>query len=49
MNTDIRGKKISELDDIDYEWYVTEAQKRINDFLGIKPEKKTTRKRKVIN
>ena len=46
MNTDIRGKKIGELDNIDYEWYVSEAQKRINDFLGIKPEKKP-RKRKV--
>ena len=45
-NHDIRGKKIGELDNIDYEWYVTEAQKRINDFLGIKPEKKT-RKKKV--
>ena len=45
MNTDIRGKKIGELDNIDYEWYVAEAQKRINDFLGIKPEKKP-RKRK---
>ena len=46
MNTDIRGKKIGELDNIDYEWYVAEAQKRINDFLGIKPERKT-RKKKV--
>ena len=45
MNTDIRGKKIGELDNIDYEWYMAEAQKRINDFLGIKPEKKP-RKRK---
>ena len=32
-NYDIRGKKISELENIDYEWYVAEAQKRINDFL----------------
>lgn len=46
-NEDIRGKKIGELDDIDYEWYIAEAQKRINDFLGIKPERKTRRK-KVI-
>ena len=45
-NEDIRGKKIGELDNIDYEWYVAEAQKRINDFLGIKPEKKS-RKKKV--
>ena len=45
-NEDIRGKKIGELKDIDYEWYITEAQKRINDFLGIKPEKKTRRKKK---
>lgn len=47
-NEDIRGKKIGELDDIDYEWYVAEAQKRINDFLGIKPEKKTKRKKKEV-
>ena len=33
INTDIRGKKIGELDNIDYEWYIAEAQKRINDFL----------------
>ena len=46
-NEDIRGKKIGELKDIDYEWYVAEAQHRIDDFLGIKPEKKT-RKKKVI-
>ena len=45
-NHDIRGMKIGELKDIDYEWYVAEAQKRVNDFLGIKPEKKT-RKKKV--
>ena len=38
--------KIGELKDIDYEWYIAEAQKRVNDFLGIKPEKKT-RKKKV--
>ena len=43
-NEDIRGKKIGELDNIDYEWYITEAQKRVNDFLGIKPEKKTRKK-----
>ena len=46
-NEDIRGKKIGELDNIDYEWYVAEAQHRINDFIGIKPEKKT-RKRKNL-
>lgn len=46
-NYDIRGKKIGELENIDYEWYVAEAQKRINDFLGIKPERKT-RKKKVV-
>ena len=49
MNTDIRGKKIGELDNIDYEWYIAEAQKRVNDFLGVKPEKKTTRKRKKVD
>lgn len=47
-NYDIRGKKIGELENIDYEWYIAEAQKRVNDFLGIKPEKKTRRK-KVID
>ena len=47
-NEDIRGKKIGELDDIDYEWYIAEAQKRVNDFLGIKPEKKTKRKKKEV-
>lgn len=45
MNNDIRGKKIGELDNIDYEWYIAEARKRINDFLGIKLEKKTKKKK----
>ena len=45
INTDIRGKKIGELDNIDYEWYIAEAQKRVNDFLGVKPEKKTRKKK----
>ena len=44
-NHDIRGMKIGELKDIDYEWYVAEAQKRVNDFLGVKPEKKTRKKK----
>lgn len=44
-NNDIRGIKIGELKNIDYEWYIAEAQKRINDFLGIKPEKKTRKKK----
>lgn len=44
-NEDIRGKKISEIKDIDYEWYINEAQKRINDFLGIKPERKARKKK----
>lgn len=35
-NEDIRGKKIGELDNIDYEWYVAEAQKRIEDFIRSK-------------
>ena len=48
-NHDIRGMKIGELKNIDYEWYVAEAQKRVNDFLGVKPEKKTRAKKvKVI-
>ena len=47
MNTDIRGKTIGELKDIDYDWYIHEAQQRINDFLGIKREKvKKPRKKK---
>ena len=46
-NKDIRGKKIGELDNIDYEWYIAEAHKRINDFLGIKPEKSTRKRKKV--
>lgn len=45
-NKDIRGKKIGELDNIDYEWYIAEAQKRINDFLGVKPEKPTRKRKK---
>lgn len=44
-NHDIRGMKIGDLKNIDYEWYVAEAQKRINDFLGVKPEKKTRAKK----
>lgn len=44
MNTDIRGKKIGELENIDYEWYIAEAQRRIDDFLGV--PRKVTRKRK---
>ena len=48
-NYDIRGKKIGELENIDYEWYVAEAQKRINDFLGIKPERKTRKKKNLKN
>ena len=46
INTDIRGKKIGELDNIDYEWYVTEAQHRIDDFLRNK--KKTRKKEKSM-
>lgn len=42
MNTDIRGKKIGELANIDYEWYIAEAQKRIDDFMRHK--KKTYQK-----
>jgi hypothetical protein len=49
-NEDIRGKKISELNDIDFEWYIAEANKKVNDFLGIKPEKpkKERKKKKVV-
>ena len=45
-NEDIRGKKIGELDNIDYEWYIAEANKRIEDFLG-KPRKITKKKKGV--
>lgn len=41
MNTDIRGKKIGELDNIDYEWYISEAQKRVDDFLRNKKKVNT--------
>ena len=44
-NEDIRGKKIGELDNIDYEWYVAEAQKRVDDFIGVK-RKPVSKKRK---
>lgn len=48
-NEDIRGKKIGELKDIDYEWYVAEAQKRVDDFIGVKRKsEKKTRKRKNL-
>ena len=43
-NYDIRGMKIGELKDIDYEWYVAEAQKRIYDFLGVKRKATKTKK-----
>ena len=43
-NYDIRGMKIGELKDIDYEWYVAEAQKRIDDFLGVKRKATKTKK-----
>ena len=44
-NEDIRGKKIGELDNIDYEWYVAEAQKRVDDLIGVK-RKPVSKKRK---
>lgn len=43
-NQDIRGKKISDLDNIDFDWYIAEARKRINDFLGIKIKKERKKK-----
>ena len=36
------------IDDIDKTWYIAEAQKRVNKFMGIKPEKKG-RKSKMAN
>lgn len=41
-NEDIRGKKIGELDNIDYEWYIAEAQRRIDDFLRKTKKKSIT-------
>lgn len=35
------------IDTIDKEWYINIAKKRINDFLGIKEEKKMSTKKKV--
>lgn len=45
-NQDIRGKKIGDLANIDYEWYIEEAQKRIDDFMGIK-RKPVSKKKKI--
>ena len=36
------------IDDVDKTWYIAEAQKRVNKFMGIKPEKKG-RKTKMAN
>ncbi len=33
------------IDDVDKQFYIDMAKKRINDFLGIKPEKKSTRRK----
>lgn len=46
LNTDIRNKKIGDLKNIDYNWYIEEAQKRVDDFMGIKrkPVKKEKKK-----
>ena len=46
LNTDIRDKKIGDLKNIDYNWYIEEAQKRVDDFMGIKrkPVKKEKKK-----
>lgn len=35
------------IDDVDRSFYIEMAKKRINDFLGIKPEKKTRRTKKM--
>ena len=35
------------IDTIDKEWYINLAKKRINDFLGIKENKKTKEKKKM--
>ena len=47
-NEDIRGKKIGELKDIDYEWYIAEAQHRIDDFLRNKTRKENKKKKKFM-
>ena len=46
-NQDIRGMKIGDLDNIDYEWYIAQAQQRIDDFMGIK-RKPVSNKKKVV-
>lgn len=46
-NDDVKEKLIP--DYLDKQYYIDLAQKRLNDFLGIKPEKKSKRKRKVEN
>lgn len=45
-NEDIRGIKIGDLDNIDYNWYIEEAQKRVEDFMGIK-RKPVSKKKKI--
>lgn len=37
------------LADVDRQWYIDVAKKRINDFLGVKPEKTTRRKSRMAN
>lgn len=42
-NHEINGSLGVNICDIDKSWYVNLAKKRINDFLGVKPEKHTTK------
>lgn len=42
----IDNRNVETIDKVDKQWYIDLAHKRINDFLGVKPEKKT-RKRKA--
>jgi hypothetical protein len=44
-NDDVKEKLIP--DYLDKQYYIDLAQKRLNDFLGIKPEKKSKKKKKV--
>lgn len=41
----IDNRNVETIDKVDKQWYIDLAQKRINDFLGIKPEKKTRKKK----
>ena len=43
----VQPPEMSSINDVDKTFYIDMAKKRINDFLGIKPEKKTRRKKQM--